>query len=378
MRSRVSFKIVWGMILILSLSISIIAGCTSSSKNDSDTPSNSSQTRTITDVYGRSVTLPQTIESCATVGSAARFVVYAGGQDKLIALTEMDVPASLARPYTMVYAEEFAELPTTSNGNHLLETSVDGEALLSLEPDVIISSRSAQECDDLQSKTGIPVIGINYQDQIFTENVFDSILVVGETLNTSSHAQKVVDKLKEWQKDLSDRTANIPEDQRPTCYAGAVNYKGAKSFGGTYAQYPPFVAANINNVADTATDSGSIEVSLEQLGKWDPDYLFLNAANMELLKKDYAANQAFFDNLKAFQTGHVYTQPSYNMNGTNIELAICDAYFDGATVYPEAFADIDLSTLYDEVFSTLLGANYYEQMQQAGMDFKQIPVAAFK
>ena len=37
------------------------------------------------------------------------------------------------------------------------------------------------------------------------------------------------------------------------------------------------------------------------------------------------------------------------MNGTNIEIAICDAYFNGATVYPDAFSDVDLASTYREI-----------------------------
>ncbi len=118
-----------------------LAGCASDTQGNGDT-------REVTDVYGRTVTIPADVQTCATVGSAARFVVYAGGADKLVAVTEMDKPATPARPYTVACEQVFASLPTTSNGNHLMETSVDGEAMLELEPDVIISSRSAQECDD--------------------------------------------------------------------------------------------------------------------------------------------------------------------------------------------------------------------------------------
>lgn len=328
--------------------------------------------KTVTDVYGRTVEVPENVESCATVGSAARFVVYAGGQDKLVAVTEMDTPASASRPYTVACEDVLVKLPTTSNGNHLMETSVNGEALLEVDPDVIISSRSKQECDDLQSQLNIPVVGISYQDQIFSDNVFESIEVVGQTLDTESHAQGVIDKMMEWQTDLEDRTADIPEEAKPTCYAGAVNYKGAKSFGGTYAKYPPFEAVNIKNVADDATDKGSIDVSLEQLGEWNPDFMFLNAGNMNLMEKDYTDNKPFFDSLTAFQSGNLFSQPSYNMNGTNVELAICDAYFDGAVVYPFAFQDVDLEAKFKEIFRTMLGSNYYDQMKSLGMDFTRL------
>lgn len=342
-----------------------LAGCASDTQGNGDT-------REVTDVYGRTVTIPADVQTCATVGSAARFVVYAGGADKLVAVTEMDKPATPARPYTVACEQVFASLPTTSNGNHLMETSVDGEAMLELAPDVIISSRSARECDDLQDQIGIPVIGISYQDQMFTEDVFKSIEVVGDVLGTTEHAQQVIDKMNGWQADLDSRTAGIPQEDRPTCYAGAVNYKGAKSFGGTYAQYPPFTAVHIDNVADSAAQSGSIEVTLEQLGEWNPDYMFLNAGNMELMQKDYASNQAFFDNLKAFQAGNLYTQPSYNMNGTNIEITICDAYFNGATVYPDAFSDVDLASTYREILETMLGVDCYDQLHAAGLDFGKI------
>ena len=107
------------------------------------------QSNQVVDAYGRTVELPDSVETAATVGSGARFVVYAGGQDKLIAVTEMETEASPARPYTVAHESLFSSLPSTSNGNHLMETSVNTEELLSLHPDVIISSRSAAECDEL-------------------------------------------------------------------------------------------------------------------------------------------------------------------------------------------------------------------------------------
>ncbi len=352
-----------------------LMGCSSGAGTAKSEPSAGSvdvATTTVVDAYGRSVDVPADVQSCATVGSAARFVVYAGAQDKLVAVTEMDTPASPARPYTEVHADLFATLPTTSNGNHLMETSVDAEALLGLKPDVIISSRSAEECDAMQAQIGIPVVGITYQDQMFTDNVYNSISIVGEVLGTSDHAEGVVESLKGWAADLDARTRDIPDADRPTCYAGAVNYKGAKSFGGSYAGYAPFEAVHAINVVDATGQRGSVSVSLEDLGEWDPEYLFLNAGNMDLLRADYEGNQAFFDSLSAFRNGTIYTQPTYNMNGTNIEVAICDAYFVGATLYPEAFADIDLAKQYDDIFTTMLGAPYYETMRSFGMDFKKL------
>lgn len=375
MKKRFSLKLATIFVATLAVFTLALTACGSNnaaSGSASAASSSAAVTKTVVDAYGRSVEVPKDAKTAATVGSGARFVVYAGAQDKLIAVTEMETTPAMNRPYAIAHKDLFANLPSTSNGNHLLETNVNEEQLMDLNPDVIISSRSAEECDALQKDTGIPVIGITYQNQMFTDNVYNSITCVGEVLGTDDHASEVVAKLKEWDADLKARTAGIADADKPSVYVGAVNYKGAKSFTGTYANYAPLVELNAKNVADETGQKAAVDVDLEQIGNWDPDYMFLNAGNMDLMKADYANNQAFFDGLKAFQQGNLYTQPFFNFNGTNIDTGICDTYFIGATIYPDKFADVDLKAKYSEIYTTLLGVDFYQAMQQNGMDFKSM------
>lgn len=375
MKKRFSLKpaaIFVAALAVFTLTLTACGSNSAASGSASDASSSAAVTKTVVDAYGRSVEVPKDAKTAATVGSGARFVVYAGAQDKLIAVTEMETTPAMNRPYAIAYKDLFADLPSTSNGNHLLETNVNEEQLMHLNPDVIISSRSAEECDALQKDTGIPVIGTTYQNQLFTDNVYNSITCVGEALGTEDHANEVVSKLKEWDADLKARTADIADADKPSVYVGAVNYKGAKSFTGTYANHAPLVELNAKNVADETGQKAAVDVDLEQIGNWDPDYMFLNAGNMELMKADYANNQAFFDGLKAFQQGNLYTQPFFNFNGTNIDTGICDTYFIGATIYPDQFADVDLKAKYSEIYTTLLGVDFYQVMQQNGMDFKSL------
>ena len=375
MKKRFSLKLAAIFVAALAVFTLTLTACGSNSAasgSASAASSSAAVTKTVVDAYGRSVEVPKDAKTAATVGSGARFVVYAGAQDKLIAVTEMETTPAMNRPYAIAYKDLFANLPSTSNGNHLLETNVNKEQMMDLNPDVIISSRSAEECDALQKDTGIPVIGITYQNQLFTDNVYNSITCVGEALGTEDHANEIVAKLKEWNADLKARTADIADADKPSVYVGAVNYKGAKSFTGTYANYAPLVELNAKNVADETGQKAAVDVDLEQIGNWDPDYTFLNAGNMDLMKADYANNQAFFDGLKAFQQGNLYTQPFFNFNGTNIDTGICDTYFIGATIYPDKFADVDLKAKYSEIYTTLLGVDFYQAMQQNGMDFKSM------
>ncbi|MDO5426483.1 MAG: ABC transporter substrate-binding protein [Coriobacteriia bacterium] len=149
----------------------------------------------ITDFNGRNVQYPSDVERIATVGSAARSVVYAGAQDKLVAITEMDRPTEL-RPYTLVDPELFSSLPTTSDGNHLNSTNIDKEKLLELNPDVILSSRSKSECERLQKDLNIPVIGVGFQDEILLVEFWQSLKIVGEVCGTEVTANRRIGYIK--------------------------------------------------------------------------------------------------------------------------------------------------------------------------------------
>ena len=56
-----------------------------------------------------------------------------------------------------------------------------------------------------------------------------------------------------------------------------------------------------NNVADQTGQDGALDVDLEQIGAWNPDYMFLNAGNIDLLKADYAVVWAFLWFLGLFE-----------------------------------------------------------------------------
>ncbi len=359
---------------ILIAAILMLLGLSACTQDASET---NAESKIVTDAYGREVEVPSDVQSIATVGSGARFVVYAGGQDKLIAVTDMETEPSTTRPYSVAYSDLFADLPSTSNGNHALDTNVNSELLLELDPDVIISSRSSEECDELQAAIGIPVIGIYYDTSIFDENVYNSLTAVGQAIGTEEHVQEVIAKMQEWEADLKTRTENISDEDKPTCYFGAINYRGAKSFSGTYANYEPAEVVNAINVADETGQSGSIDIDLEQLGVWDPDYIFLNTANLSLMAADYQSSQGFFDSLSAFKNGNLYSQPAVIFNGTNVEMGICNAYFIGSTIYPDAFADLDIQQVYSDIFSTMLGVDYYPTLQSQGLDFVKLDISVF-
>jgi iron complex transport system substrate-binding protein len=329
-------------------------------------PSTEPQSKTITDIYGRQIELPVKIERIAAIGGAARFITYAGCADKLVGVTDMDKKGDAMMPYSYVNKDNFAKLASVGAGGASDTTYT--EELVTLAPDVIFCLKDQETAEDVQSKTGIPVVAI-YPDGIFSDSVYKSIEIIGEVMGTQDHCSTVVQFMKDCHADLDNRTKDIPDASKPTVYAGAVSFRGGHGFEGTYGNYPPFMAIHAINVVDETGQTGGIIIDKEKVIAWDPDIIFLNPANMNMVNDDYKVNKNFYENLTAVKEGKVYSQISFNYNWTNIEIAIANTYYAGTIIYPDAFKGVDAIAKADEIFKVMLGETFYQQLVDAGAEF---------
>ncbi len=362
-------------VLLLGL-VLIFSGCSSggggqTTAKPSETAPSAAKTRVVTDVYGRQVTIPAKVERIAAVGGAARFVTYAGAADKLVGVNEADKKYDVQKPYSYVNKDRFAKLASVGAGGSSDTPYI--EELVKLAPDVIFCLQDKTFTENVQNKTGIPVIGI-YPDGILSDSVYGAITLIGDVMGTQKHCETVVKYMKECYADLQNRTKNIPASSKPTVYTGAVSFRGAHGFEGTYAKYPPFDLIGAKNVADETGQNGGIIIDKEKVVKWDPDIIFLNPGNMNLVNDDYKLNKSYYDNLKAVKNGKVYSQIAYNNNWTNIEIAIADTYYAGCVIFPEAFKDVDPVKKADEIFKVMLGQTLYKELSDAGYGFGKITI----
>lgn len=347
-----------------------IPPATEASDNLSPTPGET-ETRIITDIYGRQVEIPAQVESIASIGGAARILTYAGCAHKLIGVTEMDKSNVAAMPYSVVNAEHFQTIATVGTGGS--KDTVFHEELITLSPDVIFALTDIDTINDVQEKTGIPVVAI-YPTDMFDESLYTSLTIIGDVMGTQERCQQVVDFIKACRDDLYNRTKDIPDAEKPTVYTGAVSFRGARGFEGTYGAYPPFDAIGAVNVVDETGQTGGIIIDLEKVVAWDPDIIFLNPANMNLVNDHYKTNRSFYESLTAVREGRVFSQISYNYNWTNIEIAIADTYYAGKIIFPDAFADIDPIAKADEIFEVMLGQPFYRHLEEAGYTFGPITI----
>ena len=364
-------------LLLAVMLIFTIAGCSSETDTPSDSPSASDETgetgkRTITDMAGREVEIPETIETVATIGATARMFTYAGCADKIVGLTDLEIECNPGMPYAYINSDSFSKLTGVAPGGPSSE--IYDEALATLAPDVIFTGFSEVDAvNTMQEKLNIPVISLSYQG-IFSDSVYEALTLIGDIMGTQDRCSELIATMKDWQKDLNDRTKDIADEDKPVVYAGAVSFRGGHGIEGTYANYPPFDAINAKNVVDETGEAGALLIEKEKLVVWDPDIIFLTPGNMNLVNEDYNTNPSYYDNLKAVKNDNIYSQINYNYYGCNIELSIADAYYAGTIIYPDAFSDIDFEEKADEIFTEMLGEPYLQILKDNGNGFGKITI----
>jgi iron complex transport system substrate-binding protein len=341
-----------------------------------DTAQPAGQTTTVTDLLGRRVSVPVSADRIIAIGPGAlRLYVYAGEVERIVGVEQMETEDATGKPYLMANPS-LGQLPVIGLGGP--NNAPDPEKILAADPQVIFSAYGAADADaaaadELQSKTGIPVVVVGYgTEPLIGPAVTDSLQLIGLITGQESKAQAAVDFLESARQDLDDRTRDILETDKPTVYVGALGSKGAHGIESTKGRYDLLDLLHAKNVVDETGKSGSLMIDKEQLLEWDPDFLFIDQNGYAAVLEDYRKNPAFYESLSAVKNGNVYSQLPYNRYSTNIDTALADAYYLGKVLFPAAFADIDPAKKADEIYETLLGCPVYAEMAAAFGEFSAL------
>ena len=356
--------------LAFAMCMGLFAGCGLQKGNDD-------ATRMVVDTWGREVEIPEKVEKIVCLGSGApRMAAYLDVVDMLVGAEDNDIKGvTVLRDYNVVYQQQLSQLPAVGAGGGSGANNGYAEQIISVQPDVILAGFSQEAAQELENQTGIPVVCVRYLSVNFVDESFYSAMrVFAEVVGAQERCEQVLSFIDACKKDLNDRTKDIPDSQKKTAYTGAVTFSGRHGFAGTYANFGPFLGVNALNVADEVKDTNYFETDLEKVLQWDPDVIFLDPGNMDLVNDEYKTNPGYFNSLRAVQEGEVYTMPSFNNCGTNITYAIMNAYYAGIVLYPEAFADVDMATRGGEILEFMLGVDFFEEMEAGGLYYGKLTI----
>lgn len=331
------------------------------------------QTRTVVDALGREVTLPAAVERIVPLGNTPRMITYLGLADKVVGLggTELDEVTPLTA-YAYAKKDLWKDLPlvgTDSMGN----TDYYPEEIIAVQPDVILCSYTEDIVRELETKTGVPVVAVS-MGTLFADDYDQALLILGEACGVPERAEAVVQFIDDCLADLAARTGSVPEDEKPTVLSAAATYKGVHGIEGVRLQDPVLDAVNARNIAAQDGEASAATVDREQILAWNPDYIFCDYGGGALVKEDAAADPQFYEQLKAFSQGQIYQHPSTTSYFSNLEISLVNCYYIGSVLYPEQFADVELTAKAREIFGYLLGdENYLAELDACGAFYGPIP-----
>lgn len=349
------------------------------SEEESKTSEGASASRIVMDVWGREVDIPEKVRRIVCLGSGApRLAAYLGVMDMVVGAEAHDVEAMTAlRDYSPVYQKALASLPVVGAGGGSGENNGFPEELITLAPDVILVGFSQEAAEELQGQTNIPVVAVRYiSNGLANESFYQAMRVFGETVGAEERCEEVLAFIDECKADLNGRTEDLPDEEKLRAYTGAVTFSGRHGFGGTYSNFGPFTAVNAVNVADEAREEGYYEADFEKIIVWDPDVIFLDPGNMDLVNDEYAKNPGYFDALRAVREGRIHTMPSFNNCGMNISYALMNAYYAGTVLFPQQFADVDIAEKSAEILTVFLGENTFDTMAEDGLYYGSTTIGA--
>ena len=318
----------------------------------------------VTDMAGRSVAIPAGADSFACIGPGClRLYCYVAEKDQLAGVEDVEKTwGKTGRPYAMALGdvEGLAAIGPGGPGS-----APDAERLLASGADVVFSTYAMEpaEIQELQDKLSIPVVALRYgEDSLFSQEVDRSLELLGQITGREERAQEVVNYFAQAKADLESRAAGAQDP--PTVYLGCQSYQGSHGIESTTGDSPIFDALHARNVVEEAGIDGYVTLDKEKLLELDPDFLIIDAGGLSVLQEDYTTNPDFYESLSAVKRGDVYLQLPFNYYGTNLEIALADAYYIGTVLYPEAFTDVDPAGKFDEICQALLGIDAYETIAE--------------
>ena len=381
------------LLLALVMTLTLL-GCGQVQDTTPDDASTDTDTVTVTDMIGRQVTVaPGSYQRVVCIGAGAlRMYSYIGDTALLCGVEDIDNTTladrpkmfdGVARPYVLAYGDVFAALPSCGVGGPNAQAA-EAEKILSCQPDIIISEyEDVEKADALQQQVGVPVITLRAgADGVFAEAFPGSLRLLGQVFDRADRAEELITFIETETAEITRRTADVAEADKPGVYICGLGNWGTTNHLMTSQSYAAFRVANIRNVVNDLAADGIQPIEAEKFAALggSMDVMLIDAAAVKNIAPLYQEDPTLLDTCKAWQTGQVYLEMAYNAYYTNYEIALANTWFAAKCVYPDLFADVDMTAKTNEITKAFLGQELAAQIFACPSSFggyQQIDTASF-
>jgi iron complex transport system substrate-binding protein len=293
----------------------------------------SANARTITDIAGRSVELPEVVNRVADPWHANNaMVLMLGGADKLVATSSQAARMPwLRRLYPRI---EQVPIAFSAAGDANIET------LAGARPDVVLMAYGGMSPQWLPKADAlhIPVV---MMPNTSLADLKVTALMTGDVLGGES-AKTAREFVRYFDANIArvERvTSAIPPAERVKVLHTASN--GIFSIDGRDTIVDDWI--RVAGGENAATISGNIRiVGIEQILVWNPDVIIVGSSTHDAGRRQILADPRWRE-VKAVKEGRVYTNPvgAYLWDRHSAESSL-QVLWAAKTLYPSRFADLDI------------------------------------
>jgi len=333
---------------------------------------NENYPRTIIDTEGREVTFYKPVERIITrAPENCRLVIALGDGDKIVA-SEQATKSCLCPTtfgvfdqgclecYQTILDGRMPDLPETST-----RYEINYELMASLYPDVIITS-GPTNVEDFESKVGCPCVVAGGDGWLYSydDGLYGRISIIGDLLEREEEADELIGFVESKIDMIMSATETLDESEKPTvyfaprgAYKGFYDPKESRDFTRTQTDYEPVEIAGGINVAK-GCEGTTINVGIEQIIAWDPDYIFVACSNADYKDAiEFVLTSPDLQSIAAVQNENVYNCFYPHCRGRPPDRSLFNMIYMAKLLHPDEFQDLDLEEEGNEIFEAFIGVD---------------------
>lgn len=354
---------------VFALSV-LLAGC--GGTNSVSAPAESqaeAETITVTDHIGNTVTLPRDIQRiavCNILPLPSVLTVFFDSAEKIVAMA----PGSMAAAENGLLGELYPEILQADTGA-IGDADVNTEELMKLDPQVVFYSASNPQIGESLTNAGFNAVAlsVNKWEYNAVETLNQWMELLGQIFPGNDRTELVKTYSEESMNLVSERTAGLSDEERAQVFflfnynETAIVTSGKNFFGQFWAD-----AIGAVNVAEELEDDNSVKVTLEQVYAWDPDVVLMTNFTTAQPEDLYQNTVGSYDwsGVQAVEQKQVYKMPlgMYRSYTPGVDTPITLLWL-AKTVYPDLFADIDITEKTIEYYQTVFGVTLTSEQAEA-------------
>ena len=346
--------------LLLPLTVlTMLSGCSTTKKGNEE----------IVDGQNRTVSIDKNnIDRVICLGAGAlRYYSYICGNENIVAVEEIEKNpfgvGTAIRPYHLANEDFYKSMEKTcgKGGPQAQKSGPDYEAILSCNPNIVVSFLSSSVNDEITARTNIPVIGLTQgKDGVFDEVTLNSLKVIADVFNKTSRFNELKSYI-----ESSKNILNELEESEEKYYIGCIGNWGSTNLFGSYTNFPVFKYAKVKNAVDDLSDLVSdkqVEIDIEKLTSINPDKIFIDGSGYKSFIEDYKADNSKYLGLSALKNKQTYALLPYNAYYTNLEIQLMSTYYVASVAHPNEFALTNIKDMCNEISMKFNGAAIYDKM----------------